>query len=155
MLRQENYNRITIHSENQDIIRRIVSRLLLMEGKGDVTWTKQEVYITTSKNHIPYYARMLVSTWFGIIMNDLTSEELKDDENWHIWKDDFRFRDFLLNDERYEAIKEELTLGLNSGYISIEQMIQESPTMKSLITSILDAVVSGAIAEKMKQNGYV
>lgn len=155
MLRQENYNRITIHSENQDIIRRIVSRLLLMEGKGDVTWTLQEVHITTSKNHIPYYARMLVSTWFGIIMNDLTSEELKDDENWHMWKDDFRFRDFLLNDERYEAIKEELTLGLNSGYISIEQMIQESPTMKSLIASILDEVGSGAIAEKMKQNGYV
>ena len=155
MLRQENYNRITIHSENQDIIRRIVSRLLLMEGKGDVTWTLQEVHITTSKSHVPYYARMLVGTWFGIIMNDLTSGELKENPDWHIWKNDFRFRDFLLNDERYEAIKEELTLGLNSGYISIEKMMKESQTMQSLMASVLDEVRSGAISEKMKQNGYV
>lgn len=154
MLRTEEKRTITIYSGNPERIHRLVSKLLLGGERWEITWSVNEITIQTTANHMSCLARCLTNPFFMFLMEDLSSSSFRENEQWQIWKSDRRFQDYLLTDERYESVKQELYQDILHEQMSVDGWLSRFTEFNPLIQEIEADLQQGSVSDKLTAGGW-
>lgn len=146
---------ITIHAQDGDWIRRVVSKLLIGGSRWSVSWSETEIHVTTTKSQFKCLAKNLTSPTFTMMLNKVGSPHFTSHPAWSEWADDRRFKDYLLTDERFDAIKEELYQAIQHEQVDMESWLATSPQVTAFLNDMNKELEDGSIADKLVAGGYM
>ena len=159
MLRMTNeYNAtrsITVLADNQEWIQRVVSKLLIGGSRWSVQWSESDIHIETTDANLKCLAKYLTSPTFLLMLADAGEIRFSAQPAWENWKDDKRFQDYLLTDEHFENLKQEIYQALESNTFNPYEFFKTSSEVQSILTKLNHELQSDSISANLTTGGYM
>lgn len=159
MLRMRNENdatrSIAVLADNQEWIQRVVSKLLIGGSRWSVQWSENDIHIETTDAQMKCLAKYLTNPTFLFMLSESAESRFSTHSNWVNWKEDRRFHDYLLTDEHFENLKQEIYVSLQNNTFSLVDFLQTSKEVQTILIKIDNELQTGSISEKLIAGGYM